>query len=134
MCKVTDYISSKNFGHLYDVVISQRKYFNYKKYWKEAHGIYCKQFAIWERLEGAANGDLGSVGINMICLHRHLKLSKRTSPYSIIKELSEFFSKKIGTDLFKDYESFDNWQSQFPEGRFELISHKYNNIINGEAK
>ena len=72
------------------------KYFNKDEYWE----IYTKQFAIWQRLEGSANGDYGCIGINMICMHRHLKISWRTSPYSIIKELREYFAKKIGINIF----------------------------------
>ena len=129
MCRVTSYISSGNFGNLYLIVISQFKYFDREKYWKEAWDIYCKQFAIWDRLEGSANGDYGCVGINFICLHRHLGLSKRTSPYFIIKELREYFVEKIGAGDIFDFYNFDEWQKQFPKGRFEFVIHKFDCII-----
>ncbi len=121
MCKVTDYISSGNFSKLYDVCASQFQYFDIKKYWKESHIIWGKNIAVWERLDGSANGDKGNVGINMICLHRYLKLSKRTSPFSIIKELREYFTHKIGAgDIFDGY-NFDDWEKQFPDGRFDCV-------------
>ena len=129
MCKVTDYISSRNFSHLYDVCASQFQYFDRKKYWNESHIIWGKNMAIWERNDGSANGDIGNVGINMICLHRHLKLSKRTSPYSIIKELKEYFITKIEAgDIFDGY-NFDEWQKQFQSGRFQIVIHKFKCLI-----
>lgn len=121
-------MSSSNFGYLYDICASQFIHFDLNYLRKEAVDIWGKNYAIWERLDGAANGDKGNVGINMICLHRHLKLSKRTSPYSIIKELKDFFVSKIGKDIFVNYE-FSDWQKQFPSGRFATVSHNYKNLL-----
>jgi len=128
MCRVSSYIGSKDFGHLYDVVLSQRKYFNYLNYWDSSCQIYFKQFAIWERLEGSANGDFGSVGINLICFHRHLNLSIHTSPYFIIKEIREYISEKIGEDIFEDWK-FEKWQKQFYDERFETIMFEFRSLI-----
>ena len=44
MCKVTQYINSAEFGYLYDLVCSQRKYYDRDSYWKEAAEIHWKQF------------------------------------------------------------------------------------------
>lgn len=129
MCKVTKYISSHNFGNLYDIVCSQFKYFDRDIYWKDAADIRWKSAAIWERLDGAANGDRGDVGTNLICFHRHLKLSKRRSPYSIIKEIREYLTEILGSDIFKDYESFHDWEKQFYNQRFASVSHNFKNII-----
>ncbi len=132
MCKVTSYITPYNFGRLYDVVISQLRYFDTKQYWGKACDIHDKQVAIWERLEGQANELHGNVGVTMICLHRHLKLSKRTSPYSIIKELREYFANQLGEDIFTD-NKFRIWEEQFPNQRFDCVIHDFKNLLTAKV-
>jgi len=128
MCRVTSYIGSKDFGHLYDVVLSQRQYFNYLDYWQDACKIHSNQFAVWERIEGSANSDYGSVGINLICLHLHLCLSKHTSPFFIIKEIREYLSLKIGEDIFCDWK-FEQWEKKFYNQRFSSVISKFECLI-----
>ena len=128
MCRVTSYIGSKDFGHLYDVVRSQSKYFEREKYWQECCEIYNKQFAIWDRLEGSVNDDFGSPGINLLCFHRHLKRSNHTSPYFVIREIREYLSLKIGDDIFCDWK-FEQWEKQFYGGRFRYIMHDFKCLI-----
>ena len=111
------------------IIISQQKYYNRDEYWVISGNIWSKQFAIWERLEGSANGDYGCVGINMICMHRYLKLSKRTSPYSIIKELREYFSAKIGSDIFTNIVAFEDWEKNHLGNRFNNIQHDFHKLI-----
>lgn len=128
MCKVTNYIGEKDFSHLYDIVLSQQKYYDKMKYWQQCCLLHQKQFAIWERIGGSANGDYGNVGINFLCFHRHLNLSNHTSPYLIIKEIREYISSKIGADVFYEWK-FEQWEKQFYGGRFTNVSHKFQSLL-----
>lgn len=128
MCKVTDYINSKDLSHLYNVILSQLKFFKVNDYHEASWKIYSKQSAIWERLDCNVNSDFGVPGVVMISLHLHLGLSKHTSPYFIVKELREYISSKLGDDVFHDWK-FEKWQEQFPNKLFVYEMERFKNIL-----
>jgi hypothetical protein len=124
-------MSSYAISKLAEMVLSQSKYWNILDIWEEAvHTKYKSRFLNqWEAVDSCSIDSQGDASIHMIALHRHLKLSKRTSPTSICLELKAYFEEKIGYKVFGIYGDADGWDKFRKEsGWTDYYSYKTNHI------
>jgi len=124
-------MSSYAVSKLAEMVLSQDKFWDVIPLWEDAvHMKYNSRFLNqWEAVDSCSIDSQGDASIHMIALHRHLKLSKRTSPSSICLELKAYFEGKIGHDVFGRYGDSDGWDRFKNEsGWTDYYSYKTNHI------